>query len=184
MGSNKSFLELLNIFVALQYWASRVKRSSVVIYCDNMAAVHTLTHFQATDTQLSTVARNIRSLLVRFNITLMVHHIADKHNHLTDRLSRLSSAADKALLKFSWVWHQNPVLLLVPPQLWHWIFCSRCCTCFASSQQASEHTTTSLKPKTQLSYSSVFHKFLRFLYTHGLSMTNITIQSILALLSS
>ena len=91
-GSNISFLELLNIFVALQYWAHRIKESSVPIYCDNMAAVHTLNSFKAVCPQLCCVW----SLIVRFNISLTVKHIAGKCNHVADKLYRLSSDADIA----------------------------------------------------------------------------------------
>ena len=42
IGSNISFLELLNIFVALQLWGTNIAGSSILIHCDNMAAVYTL----------------------------------------------------------------------------------------------------------------------------------------------
>ena len=93
-GSNISFLELLNIYVALQYWAVRFQGSSVLIHCDNMAAVYTLTYFRAASPALSAVARNIWSLLVKFNITAEVKHIPGKNNGIADRLSRLASEAD------------------------------------------------------------------------------------------
>ena len=46
VGSNINFLELLNIYDALQHWGRHSAGSSVWI-CDNMAAVYTLTYFSA-----------------------------------------------------------------------------------------------------------------------------------------
>ena len=46
--------------------------------------------------------------------------------------------------------------------------------------QAAQHASTSLHYRTQHSYASVFQKFLKFLLMHGLSMVNISPQSIMA----
>ena len=46
--------------------------------------------------------------------------------------------------------------------------------------KAAQHVSTSLHHRTQQSYSSVFQKFFKFLLMHGLSMVNISLQSIMA----
>ena len=71
-GSNISFLELLNIYVALQYWAVRLQGSSVLINCDNMAAVYTLTHFRGASPALAIFGLHLLNLtlLLRSNTFL------------------------------------------------------------------------------------------------------------------
>ena len=90
-GSNISFLELLNILVALKIWGKQFAGCKVRVYCDNMAAVHTLAHHKIVCPQLATVARNIWSLQVSLGVHLEVHHIAGKLNATADALSRFKS---------------------------------------------------------------------------------------------
>ena len=65
----------------------------IVTYCDNMAAVHTLTHYKITCHQLATVARNIWALQVSLSLHIEARHIAGCNNALADTLSRIESPA-------------------------------------------------------------------------------------------
>ena len=91
--SNISFLELLNVLVAIHVWGSKLVGKCIVIYCDNMAAVHTLTHYKITCPQLATVARNIWALQVSPSLHIEARHIAGCSNTLADTLSRIESPA-------------------------------------------------------------------------------------------
>ena len=55
-GSNISFLELLNIYVALQFWSPQLAGTCVEVHCDTSAAVFTLTYFKAVSPDLCHVA--------------------------------------------------------------------------------------------------------------------------------
>ena len=88
---NICHLEMFNILVALRMWGKKFAGCKVRVYCDNLAAVHTLAHHKIVCPQLATVARNIWSLQVSLGVHLEVQHIAGKLNATADALSRFKS---------------------------------------------------------------------------------------------
>ena len=88
---NISFLELLNIYVAICFWGDQIKGHHIMVHCDNMAAVNVLLHHRIHCPKMGAVARNIWSRLVALGIPLEVQHVAGCLNVEADALSRLSS---------------------------------------------------------------------------------------------
>lgn len=103
-----NFLELLNIYVAIHYWAHDLAEQVVLVRSDNMVAVHTLAYHRASVPNLMKVARNIWHLTTRYNITLQVKHIEGASNTLADALSRIQTPTHLQRLKSA-----NPSLQIV-----------------------------------------------------------------------
>ena len=81
-------LEMINVYIALNLWKKKLKGSTVVIYCNNMAVVSTLTSGRSWDEFLGTVVRNIWLITASYDIKLSVLHMPGKENGLADSLSR------------------------------------------------------------------------------------------------
>ena len=92
-------LELLNIYVALKFWAPAIAGKVVQLYCDNAAAVYTLTFYKACHTAISSIARDIWVIQVQHNITLAIRHIAGININLADARSRIRSLNDVQCFK-------------------------------------------------------------------------------------
>ena len=100
---------MVNILVAICIFASLWHRKSILIKCDNAAAVSVLNTGKARDPFLAAVARNIWMELAKEDIQAVYRHIPGGVNQVADLLSRWqSTSAQNAKLKNSVA---NPVWL-------------------------------------------------------------------------
>ena len=83
-----SHLEMINIMVAAEIWASHWANKKNRIFSDNMAVIQVLTTGKARDQMLATCARNIWLIAALNNIQFQFSHIPGKQNILADLLSR------------------------------------------------------------------------------------------------
>lgn len=90
-------LEMVNVYVALKVWKSKLRGQTVIINCDNFAVVSTLNSGKALDNFLLTVARNVWMLTAIYDIELQVVHIPGKINVKADILSRWFNNIDRYL---------------------------------------------------------------------------------------
>ena len=81
-------LEMVNILVAICIFASLWHRKSILIKCDNAAAVSVLNTGKARDPFLAAVARNIWTKLAKEDIQVVYRHIPGRMNLVADLLSR------------------------------------------------------------------------------------------------
>ena len=81
-------LEMITVFLALNIWRKMLSGKSVVIHCDNMAVVCSLSSGRSWDSFLGMVARNVWLITATHDIELVVNHIPGKDNGLADSLSR------------------------------------------------------------------------------------------------
>ena len=110
-------LEMVNVFIALNLWKSDLKGRNVIIYCDNMAVVSTLTSGRSWDEFLGTIARNVWLITASYDIELSILHVPGKDNGRADSLSRwfgggLSSGVVNDLLSLQWCNVSNEILRL------------------------------------------------------------------------
>ena len=99
---------MINVFLALNIWKERLRGSTTVVHCDNMAVVCSLSSGRSWDDFLGKVARNVWLITATYDIDLIVKHIPGKQNDLADALSRwysghLSRETVTKLLNKSWV---------------------------------------------------------------------------------
>ena len=93
-------LEMLNILVAIRLWANEWSGLSLKIHCDNQAVVSVLRCGKTRDPDLASISRNIFMLFAKYDVFLIVEHVAGKNNQLADLLSRWSdSPSDRANLR-------------------------------------------------------------------------------------
>ena len=107
-------LEMINVYVALNRWKKELKGRTVVIYCDNMAVVSTLSSGHSWDKFLGTVARNICLFTAFYDIESLLH-VSGKENGSADSLSQwygrgLSGDVVYNLLCFQWCDVDNEIL--------------------------------------------------------------------------
>ena len=102
-------LEMLNLLVALRLWANHWAKSSVYIFCDNMAVVQVASSGKTRDPFLGACIRNIWLITAIHDIDLEIKHIQGTKNLLADALSRIYS--DKGInhnllykLQNSYIW--------------------------------------------------------------------------------
>ena len=88
---------MVNVYVALKVWKSKLRGQTVIINCDNFAVVSTLNTGKALDIFLLTVARNVWMLTAIYDIELQVFHIPGKINVNADILSRWFNNIDRYL---------------------------------------------------------------------------------------
>ena len=110
-------LEMVNVFIALNIWRQALSGKSVVIHCDNMAVVSSLSSGRSWDSFLATVARNVWLITATYDIELVVNHIPGKDNGLADSLSRwyggtLRQDTITQLLSYQWSPVTSPMLEL------------------------------------------------------------------------
>ena len=108
------YLEMINVFLALKIWCKELSGKSVVIHCDNMAVVCSLSSGRSWDVM---VARNVWLITATYDIELVVYHIPGKDNGLADSLSRwyggtLSRDTITQLLEHQWCPVTPPMLEL------------------------------------------------------------------------
>ena len=73
-------LELINDFIALKLWRHKLQGRNIVIHCDNMAVVNSISSGRSWDLFLVSVARNIWLLTATHDIDLTFVHIPGKKN--------------------------------------------------------------------------------------------------------
>ena len=83
-----SFLEMLNILVAVRVWCKTWAKKSVKIHWDNSAVVSVLTTGRTKDLHLAAISRNIFMSCAQYDIHLQVFHIEGRLNIIVDTLSR------------------------------------------------------------------------------------------------
>lgn len=66
---------MINVFIAINLWKHQLQGKCVVIICNNMAVVSTLTSGRSCDEFLGTVTRNIWLVTATHDIELTVLHI-------------------------------------------------------------------------------------------------------------
>ena len=108
-------LEMINVFIALNLWKHKLQGRTIVIHCDNMAVVNSISSGLSWDPFLGSVARNIWLLIATHDINLTVLHIPGKKNIYADALWRwyggwISKEMASKLLHWSWYQvHQETV---------------------------------------------------------------------------
>ena len=102
-------LEMVNILVAIRLFASLWHRKSILIRCDNAAAVSVLNTGKARDPFLAAVARNIWLELAKQDIQAVYRHIPGKVNQVADLLSRWQGTQAQCVKLYSLV--ENPLWL-------------------------------------------------------------------------
>ena len=100
-------LEMINVFIALKLWRNELQGKTIVIHCDNMAVVSSISSGRSWDLFLGSVARNIWLLTATQDIDLTVVHIPSKRNIYADTLSRwygggISKEMASKMLHLSW----------------------------------------------------------------------------------
>ena len=88
---------MVNVYVALKVWKSKLRGQTVIINCDNFAVVSTLNSGRALDQFLLTVARNVWMLTAIHDIELQVVHIPGQINVKADILSSWFNNIDRYL---------------------------------------------------------------------------------------
>ena len=68
-------LEMIIVFIALNLWKHKLQGRTIVIHCDNMAIVNSISSGRSWDSFLGRVARNIWLLTATHDIELTVLHI-------------------------------------------------------------------------------------------------------------
>ena len=81
-------LQMINVFIALNLWKQKLQGRTIVIHCDNMAVVYSISSGRSWDPFLDSVTRNIWLLTATHDIVLTVLHIPGKKNIYADALSR------------------------------------------------------------------------------------------------
>ena len=71
---------MVNVFIALNLWKSELKGRNVIIYCNNMAVVSTLTSGSSWDEFLGTIARNVWLITASYDIELLILQVPGKDN--------------------------------------------------------------------------------------------------------
>jgi hypothetical protein len=87
-----AYWEAINIFLALQVFASHIAGQRVTVWSDSLVAVSVLQAGRGADPVLHTIARNIWLLQATLDCDLQVSHIPGRLNGVADLLSRWSSA--------------------------------------------------------------------------------------------
>jgi hypothetical protein len=90
-GDNIAYWEALNVLVALRTWANKFRHRTVLVWCNNAAAVSILQTSKGSDKILQAIARNIWLLSAIYDINLVCEHIPGGSNHIADLLSRWHS---------------------------------------------------------------------------------------------
>ena len=98
---------MINVFIALKLWRHELQGRTIVIHCDNMAVVSSISSGRFWDPFLGSVARNIWLLTATHDIDLTVVHIPGIKNIYADVLSRwygggISKEMASKLLHLSW----------------------------------------------------------------------------------
>ena len=98
---------MINVFIALNLRKHKLQGRTIVIHCDNMAVVNSISSGLSWDLFLGSVARNIWLLTATHDIDLKVIHIPGKKNFSADALSRwygggISKEVASKLLQLSW----------------------------------------------------------------------------------
>ena len=75
-------LEMINVFIALNLWKHKLQGRTIVIHCNNMAVVNSISSGRSWDSFFGSVARNIWHLTATHDIELTVLHIPSKKKHL------------------------------------------------------------------------------------------------------
>ena len=110
-------LEMINVFIALNLWKHKLQGRTIVIHCDNMAVVNSISSGCSWDSFLGSVARNIWLLTATHDIELTVLHIPGKKNIYADTLSRwygggISKKMASKLLHLSWCQVNQEICIL------------------------------------------------------------------------
>jgi hypothetical protein len=83
-----SQLEMINTMAAIRLWAPHMAGHTVLVKCDNQAAVSVLQTGKGRDKVLLQCARIVWGLTAKFDFRIHVQHIATADNQLADDLSR------------------------------------------------------------------------------------------------
>ena len=100
--------EATNILLAIRCWAKTWTDASVVIWCDNWAVINAFTYSKIRDNIFMATVRSVWLYIAKFNINLVVKHIAGKDNVYADALSRwqyynvLNTVVVRVLKTFVW----------------------------------------------------------------------------------
>ena len=89
-------LQMVNVVVALKVWGQCWANRRLQIFCDNKAVVDVLSFGRAKESILATCARNVWLLIAHWNISLVVSHVQDQENTMTDLLSRWSGTLEES----------------------------------------------------------------------------------------
>ena len=73
-------LEMINVFTALNLWRHKLQGRIIVIHCDNLAVVNSISSGRSWDSSLGSVMRNIWLITATHDIELTVVHILGKKN--------------------------------------------------------------------------------------------------------
>ena len=71
---------MINVYITLNLWKKELKGSTVVMYCDNMAVVSTLTLGRSWNEFLGALACNIWLITASYNIELSVLLVPGQEN--------------------------------------------------------------------------------------------------------
>ena len=86
---NIEFLELYALCVGIFIWSDKLKKTRVIVHCDNEAVVHMINSMTSICRQCMKLLRILTLKNMRNNRRVFAQHIMGKDNILSDALSRL-----------------------------------------------------------------------------------------------
>ena len=89
-----SWLEMLNVLIALRLIAAAWQHKSVCVHIDNKTAVFSLQRGKIENIFMQAIARTVWLIADSYDINLMFEHISGSINNKADMLSRLFQSAD------------------------------------------------------------------------------------------
>ena len=86
-------LELYPIFVLVSMFGEKLKNSTVIFHCDNMAVCYIINKLTSKHKFVMTIVRQLVWVLVKYNIDLKAKHVPGVDNIMCDRISRLQDVS-------------------------------------------------------------------------------------------
>ena len=99
------YLELFAVAVGILNWIHRFKNRNIILFCDNISAVHMINNSSAHCKNCMLLIRLIVLESLKFNVKVMAKYVNTKDNGLADSLSRLN---------FKHFWMLGPNMEKVP----------------------------------------------------------------------
>lgn len=84
-----NFLELYGIVVSVELWCKHIKNKRVVIFSDNLSAVHMVNNSSSKCSSCMKLIRILTLTCLRHNTRVFLRHVEGKFNTLSDSLSRM-----------------------------------------------------------------------------------------------
>ena len=114
---NISELEMLNAVISIKLWSKQLANQTIVLQCDNAAAVSVIQTGRGRDPFLLACAREIWTCTAQYHLVIHVEHIAGVNNTMADALSRYHTSSASRLLVDNFIAQNDATVHIVSTNL-------------------------------------------------------------------